>query len=114
MSIKSTDFAYHEILTDSENIVKDIARLLSLGIESPELKDKSGTIIKPAGPIVNKCWEVVYPARDRNAFTDVEDWNNLLSDEFKKVTEDQISRIDDTVILKTTTLPKQIDTNTTS
>ena len=114
MSIKSTDFAYHEILTDSENIVKDIARLLSLGIESPELKDNSGTIIKPAGPIVNKCWEVVYPARDRNAFTDVEDWNNLLSDEFKKVTEEQISRIDDTVILKTTTLPKQIDTNTTS
>ena len=81
MAIKSTDFVYHEILTDSENIVKDIARLLALGTESAEIKDNSGTIVKPSSPIVNKCWEVVYPARDKNSFPDVEDWNNLLSQE---------------------------------
>lgn len=114
MAVKSTDFAYHEILTDSENIIKDISRLLTLGIESEEIKDSSGVIVKPSGPIVDKCWEVVYPARDKNKFPNVEDWNNLFPDEFKEITEEQISRITDTVILKTTTLPKNVDTQTTS
>ena len=33
------NFAYHEVLTDSDNCVKDIARLLVLGVESEEIVD---------------------------------------------------------------------------
>lgn len=105
------NFVYHEILTDSDNAVKDIARLLSLGVESEEILDEAGVIIKPAAPIVDKCWEVVYPKADRVQFPNIEDWNKLLPEEYKAVTSHKIDKIKDTVILKTTTLPKNIKTN---
>ena len=84
---KEKNFAYHEVLTDSDNCVKDIARLLSLGVESEEIVDQSGVVVKPSAPIVDKCWEVVYPKADRTQFPDIEDWNNLLPEEYKAVTE---------------------------
>lgn len=105
------NFVYHEILTDSDNAVKDIARLLALGVESEEILDEAGVIIKPAAPIVDKCWEVVYPKADRVQFPNIEDWNKLLPDEYKEVTGHKINKIKDTVILKTSTLPKNIKTN---
>jgi hypothetical protein len=108
------NFAYYEILTDSDNIVKDISRLLTLGIESEEIIDSSGKVVKPANPIIDECWQIVYPAVDRtanNIKVDVDDWNNLLPEEYKAVTEEQIKRIGDTVILKTTTIPKDIKAN---
>ncbi len=105
------NFVYHEVLTDSDNAVKDIARLLSLGTESEEIIDDSGVVVKPATPIIDKCWEVVYPKEDRTKHPEIEDWNNLLPEEYKKVTEDKISRITDSVILKTKTIPKDITVN---
>ncbi|AGF59576.1 hypothetical protein B0P06_006042 [Clostridium saccharoperbutylacetonicum] len=108
------NFVYHEVLTDSDNAVKDIARLLALGTESEEIIDASGTLVKPATPIIDKCWEVVYPKEDRTKHPEIEDWNNLLPEEYKKVTEDKISKITDTVILKTKTIPKDIKVNNSS
>ena len=110
-SIKEKNFVYHEILTDSENIIKDIARLLALGYESDEIIDNSGTVVKPTAPIMDKCWEIVYPKIDRVLFPDIEDWDKLLPDEYKAATDNQISKITDTVILKTKTLPKDIEVN---
>ena len=111
---KEKNFAYHEVLTDSDNCVKDIARLLSLGVESEEIVDQSGVVVKPSAPIIDKCWEVVYPKADRTQFPDIEDWNNLLPEEYKVITEHKISKITDTVILKTKTLPKDITVNTST
>lgn len=105
------NFAYYEVLTDSDNCVKDIARLLSLGIESEEIIDQSGVVVKPSAPIIDKCWEVVYPKADRTQFPNIEDWNNLLPEEYKVITNHKISKITDTVILKTKTLPKDITVN---
>jgi hypothetical protein len=105
------NFVYHEVLTDSDNAVKDIARLLALGVESEEIVDESGVVVKPATPIIDKCWEVVYPAADRVLFPDIEDWNKLLPEEYKEVTDHKISKITDTVILKTRTIPKDITVN---
>lgn len=105
------NFVYHEVLTDSDNAVKDIARLLALGVESEEIIDDSGVVVKPAAPIIDKCWEVVYPKEDRTKHPEIEDWNNLLPEEYQSVTEDKISRITDSVILKTKTIPKDIEVN---
>lgn len=105
------NFVYHEVLTDSDNAVKDIARLLALGVESEEIVDESGVVVKPATPIIDKCWEVVYPKADRTKHPEIEDWNRLLPEEYKKVTDDKISMITDTVILKTRTIPKDITVN---
>lgn len=102
------DFVYHEISTDSDNIVKDIARLLAMGIESEEIRDEFGVVVKPASPIKEKCWEVIYPVEDKTAFPEVEDWNNLLPEEYAAITQHKINKITDKVILKTTTIPKDI------
>lgn len=106
-----TNFSYYNILTDSDNVVKDIARLLALGVESEEIIDDSGVVVKPAAPIVDSCWQVVYPAADRTLFPDVEDWNNLLPEEHKEITNHKISQVTDTIILKTKTAPKNIQIN---
>ena len=108
---KEKNFAYHEILTDSDNCVKDLAKLLALGVESEEIIDQSGIVVKPSAPIQDKCWEVVYPKADRTQFPDIEDWNNLLPEEYRAVTEHKISKITDTVILKTKTIPKEVTVN---
>jgi hypothetical protein len=105
------NFAYHEVLTDSDNAVKDIARLLALGVESEEIIDDSGVVVKPAVPIVDRCWEVIYPKEDRTKFPTIQDWDNLLPEEYKEVTDYKISQIKDTVILKTRTIPKDITVN---
>ena len=105
------DFAYHEILTDSNNIVKDIAKLLAMGIESEEITDEYGDVVKIASPVIDKCWEVVYPKQDKVSFPNIGDWENLLPEEYKAVTDDQINRATDTIILKTTTIPKGVKVN---
>lgn len=105
------NFTYHEILTDSDNIVKDLARLLALSSESEEIVDNSGVVVKPAAPIPEKCWEVIYPKADRTDFPTIGDWNQLLPEEYREVTNSQIEKITDTVILKTKTIPKDIVKN---
>jgi|GEM_PF-7054244 len=105
------NFTYHEVLTDSDNAVKDIAKLLALGVESEEIREEK-TILKAATPVIDECWEVVYPKIDRADFSDkVEDWNNLLPEEYKIITNAKIDKIKDTVILKTKTIPKEITVN---
>lgn len=105
------NFSYHEVLTDSDNAVKDIARLLALGAESEEIIDDYNVVVKPSVPIIDKCWKVVYPKADKTAFSKIEDWDNLLPEEYKEVTENAISKITDTVILKTSTIKKTIIAN---
>lgn len=109
------DFASHEIYSDSDNIIKDISKLLTLGIESDEIIDETGTVVKPASPVIDKCWSVVYPKVDKTLFPNIQDWDALLPDEYKAVTIHQIEKSEGTIILKTRTIPKDIKkTNTTS
>ena len=108
-SIIDKNFVYHEVATDSKSFLADIGRLLALGTESQEIRNENNVVVKAAEPIVDKCWSVVYPVvADRTIFPEVLDWDNLLPSEYKKVTEYQLGLVTDTIILKTTTIPKDI------
>ena len=108
-SIIDKNFVYHEISTDTKSFLSDIGRLLALGTESQEIRDENNIVVKSAEPIVDRCWTVVYPTiTDRTLFPEVLDWDNLLPSEYKKITEYQLGLVKDTVILKTTTLPKNV------
>ncbi len=100
------EFRYHEFYTDSENFVKDIARLLALGVSTEAVTDVAGNIVKPSLPIVDDNWKIIYPAVDKLQFSDVEDWERLTPEEYDRITKWQISQITDTAIIKTKTLPK--------
>lgn len=100
------EFRYHEFYTDSENFVRDIARLLALGISTDAIADENGEIIRPSLPMVESNWTIVYPAIDKRQFPDVEDWERLTPEEYEIVTLWQIAQITDSAIIKTKTLPK--------
>lgn len=107
------DFRYYEFYTDSENFVRDVARLLALGMTTDAVIDDEGNIVKPSLPIIDSNWQIVYPAVDKREFPEVEDWDRLTPAEYEAVTKWQLSQITDTAIIKTTTTPKVVDTTTT-
>lgn len=102
------NFRYHEFYTDSENFVKDVAKLLALGYATDAIADVVGNIIKPSLPIIDSNWTIVYPAIDKRQFPEVEDWARLTPEEYEKVTKWQLTQITDTAIIKTKTLPKKV------
>lgn len=102
------NFKYHEFYTDSENFVKDIARLLALGYTTEAITNEEGDEVRPSIPVIDGNWQIVYPAVDKREFPEVEDWDRLTPAEYELVTRWQVSQIKDTAIIKTTTLPKTI------
>lgn len=102
------NFKYYEFYTDSENFVKDTARLLALGYTTDAVVSDGGDIIKPSLPVVDGNWQIVYPAIDKREFPEVEDWDRLTPTEYELVTKWQISKIKETAIIKTTTMPKAV------
>ena len=106
---KEKNFRYHEFYTDSENFLKDISKLLSLGYESETIEDDKGNVIKEPLPNINENWEMIYPVVDKIEFPEVQDWDKLTPAEYKKVTYHQINKIEDTVILKAKTSPKEVN-----
>ena len=106
------DFRYYEFYTDSENFVRDVTRLLALGMTTEAVVDGEGNTVKPSLPMVDSSWQIVYPAVDKREFPNVEDWDRLTPAEYEEVTKWQLAQIKDTAIIKTTTTPKVVDNAT--
>jgi len=97
-------FRYYEGLCSSGDFPKEIAKVLALGVKTKAVYDLDGKVIGEPSVIRNKNWDIVYPAPG-----DTYDLDNLTTEEYVKKIEDQVNKITDTVILKTTTTPKDIE-----
>ena len=100
-------FKYYEGMCSSSDFPKEIAKILALGVKSKPVKDIDGNILEEPFILRSKNWDIVYPEPDSNLNIDI---NNLTTDEYKAKIENQVNKISDTVILKTDTTPKDIDT----
>lgn len=103
-------FRYYAGTTTSKTILKDISKVLCTGVKTAELKNTKGEILKEKQVIIDKNFDVVYPApiKTSKELIDVMDWNNLTPEEYEAKINNQLSQITDTVILKTTTTKKDV------
>lgn len=99
-------FKYYEGLCSSGDFTKEIAKVLALGVKSKAIKDIDGNVIEQPSVLRSKNWDIVYPAPDDSLNFDL---NNLTTSEYNKKILNQVSKISDTVILKTTTTEKEIE-----
>ena len=99
---KYKSYRYYEGLCSTKDIVKELAKVLSIGVRSNEVKDAEGNILLAPFILQSKNWDVVYPAPDSTLNVDL---NNMTADDYKAKILNQVSQISDTVILKTTYLP---------
>lgn len=97
-------FKYYEGLCSSGDFPKEIAKVLALGVKSEEIRDAEGNLLEDSCLLVSKNWDIVYPQPD-NANLDPED---MTIEEYKDKILNQVDKINDTVILKTTTTPKKL------
>ena len=125
-------FKYYEGLCSASDFPKEIAKVLSLGVRSKEVKDSDGITLQQSQILKAKNWDIVYPLPDQNISYEVDGKELVLSYEYKEdgildvdFTNDptrtldineykakilnQVDKITDTVILKTTTTAKEID-----
>lgn len=98
-------FKYYEGLCSSADFTKEIAKVLALGVRSQAVKDIDGNILTDPQILKSKNWDIVYPAPDSSLNIDTD---NLTTEEYKKKILNQVNKISDTVILKTTTTPKPL------
>lgn len=98
-------FKYYEGMCSSGDFTKEIAKVLSLGVRSKEVKDVDGNVIEQPFILRAKNWDIVYPAPDSSLNIDLE---NMTTAEYEQKILNQISKISDTVILKTKTTPKDL------
>ncbi len=100
-------FRYYEGLCSSSDFPKEMAKVLALGVKTKGLKDgTSGQVVEEPTVLRNKNWDIVYPTPDASLNLDL---NNLTTAEYTKKIENQISKISDTVILRTSTTPRELD-----
>ena len=98
-------FKYYEGLCSSADFTKEIAKVLALGVKTEAVKDIDGKILEEPLIIMSKNWDIVYPAPDSSLNLDLE---NLTIEQYKAKILNQVNKISDTVILKTTTTPKDL------
>lgn len=98
-------FKYYEGLCSSSDFPKEIAKVLALGVKTKAVKDVDGNVIEEPFILKSKNWDVVYPQPDSSLGLDL---NNLTTEEYKRKIDNQVAKIADTVILKTTTTPKEL------
>lgn len=98
-------FKYYEGLCSSSDFTKEIAKVLALGVKTEAVKDTDGNILENPLIVQSKNWDIVYPVPDSSLNLDLE---NLTIEEYKTKILNQVSKISDTVILKTTTTPKEL------
>ena len=101
-------FRYYEGICSSSDLVKELSKVLTLGVKSEEIKDNDGNILQEPIILKSKNWDIVYPAPDANLEID---WKNLSGKDYKTKILNQVDKISDTVILKTTTTPKKLSNN---
>ena len=99
-------FKFYEGLCSSADFPKEIAKVLALGVRTEAVKDVDGNILEEPLILQSKNWDIVYPAPDSSMNLDLE---NLTIEEYKKKILNQVNKISDTVILKTTTTPKELE-----
>lgn len=104
-NVERKTFKYYEGLCSSADFPKEIAKVLALGVKTEAVKDIDGNILEEPLILQSKNWDIVYPAPDSSMNLDFE---NLTIEEYKKKILNQVNKISDTVILKTTTTPKEL------
>lgn len=106
----SNTWRYYEGTSSANTIIKDLAKVLCTAVKTDELKDVDGNVIKPKEVIINKNWDVVYPQPDKTnaALLNVMDWDNLTPPEFIAKINNQVSRADNKIILKTKTSKRDL------
>ena len=104
---KYKSYRYYEGLCSTKDIVKELAKVLSIGVRSNEVKDVEGNTLLPPFILQSKNWDIVYPKPDSTINID---WDNMTADEYKAKILNQVNQISDTVILKTETTPVDVNT----
>ena len=99
-------FKYYEGLCSSADFPKEIAKVLALGVKSQAVRDIDGVVIEEPFILKSKNWDIVYPTPDASLGLDLE---NLTTEEYERKIINQVGKISDTVILKTTTTPKELE-----
>lgn len=99
-------FKYYEGMCSSGDFTKEIAKVLALGVRSQSVKDIDGNVLEEPFILRSKNWDIVYPEPDTSLNLDLD---NLTTDEYKTKIINQVSKISDTVILKTETTPTSVD-----
>lgn len=104
-------FKYYEGTTSANTILRDLSKILCTANKTFAIKDDKGNVVKKPEVVMDKNWDIVYPQPQKMApeLQNVMDWKNLTPAEFVKKIENQISQIQDTVILKTKTTPKNVE-----
>lgn len=110
-------FRYYEGTCSSSDFVKELAKVLALGVKTKPIIDADGEMVEPAAVLKARNWDIAYPTPDSSLglgltddLTDEEYWNvveNLTVDQYIKKINNQISKATDTIILRTTTTPKK-------
>lgn len=104
------DFTYHEFKTDSDNFVKDIAKMLAIGCYSESVVGPGGDILKPSGASVEYNWQIVNPAPNFSLLSrKVSSFEELDSTEYELVVNEQVSKITNKAIIKCITLTEDKD-----
>ena len=98
-------FNYYEGLCSSGSFPKEIAKVLALGVRSEAIKDTNGNVLQAPVILPKKNWDIVFPLPDVEYQYDSDD---ITVEEFTAKILNQVNKITDTVILKTTTTPKEI------
>lgn len=98
-------FKFYEGLCSSADFTKEIAKVLALGVKSQAVKDVDGNVLTSPQILKSKNWDIVYPTPDSSLNIDVD---NLTTEEYRNKILNQVDKISDTVILKTTTTAKPL------
>ena len=128
-------FKFYEGLCSSKDFPKEIAKVLALGVKSKAQKDIDGNVTLDPQILKGKNWDIVYPAPDEtiaatpengldaplilsyssyvdyfNGSDEKEDiFTSLSPTQYKAKILNQIEKITDTVILRTTTTTKTLE-----
>lgn len=106
---KYKSYRYYEGLCSTKDIVKELAKVLSIGVRSTEVKDAEGNTLLDSFILQSKNWDIAYPKPDSTLTID---WDNMTAEDYRAKILNQINQISDTVILKTTTTPVEVGTAT--
>jgi len=101
-----SNWRYYEGTTSAGQILKDMAKVLCTAVKDRQILDADGNEVKPAKTIPSANWDIVYPVYDNSVLSAVVDINNPTPEEFDLKIINQISKIADTVVLKTKTTAK--------
>lgn len=103
-------FKYYEGMCASGNFPKELAKVLALGVQKDPIVDIDGNALGDPMILQEKNWDIVYPAPDSSLRIEQDmESGGLTPERYKEKILNQVSKISDTVILRTETTPKDIE-----